>query len=131
MLAVLIVLAQTLGLVHRVGHGPGHGPGQGLGHTAHASHTPHGSHAHAAASDLAHADASHGDDWLHQLLSGHAAGSDCLGFDQAVVGDLVATAPAWLAPVVAPGDAVPDAQRAWHLAAQAAGFLARGPPLLS
>jgi len=128
-LVVFVVLAQTMGLVHRVGHGPGQ--------AAHASHAPHGNHghAHATAHATAHAHP-HGDtppagDWLHQLLSGHAAGSDCLGFDHAVVGDLIAAAPAWLAPVAAPDDTVPDAQRVWHLAAQAAGFLARGPPLLS
>jgi hypothetical protein len=127
-LAMMIVLAQTLGLVHGVGHGAA--PASHAVHAAPGAQTieqpdggeHHGLHGHGTGTAYG---------WLHQLLSGHAAGSDCLGFDHAVAGDLLSSAPAWRPPAVAPDSAVADARRVWQLAAQAAGYLARGPPLRS
>jgi hypothetical protein len=129
-LTAVLVLAQMLGLLHRVGHGSDHADHALHAHQAlQSAGVPQGNGGHA------HAHAAHGDeptgDWLQQLLSGHAAGSDCLGFDHAVAGDGLVASALCLPMAIAMDDTVPDARRVWHLAAQAAGYLARGPPHLS
>lgn len=104
-----LALAQTLGLVHRIVHSP------------------------LAASAVAVAGApgaSSGSSWLQALFSGHATEQGCHLYDQLSHSDLihvdVAVVPVLhLAPVY---DATIPIS---HIAARAAGFLARGPPLTS
>lgn len=66
--------------------------------------------------------------WPSALFAGHAGGRDCDAFDQMSHGDAaVATA---LDLGTSPPAMAPDVDHpAWHLAAQACGFLARGPPI--
>lgn len=92
---------QLLGLVHRVPHAQASGAAQ----------------VRDAGSAL-----------LGALFAHHHDDRDCKAFDQLACGDLAAATagdvlaePPGDTPVSAPG-------RAWQLAAQAAGFLARGPP---
>ena len=100
------VLAQALGLMHRIVHAPL------LGQAAvHAS------------SEAPQAEVS----WLKALFSGHDGERGCDLYDQSSHADLACgdapslalQGPVAVADVLHPG---------WQLAAQAAGFLARGPP---
>lgn len=107
-----LVIAQALGLMHRIAHMP-HGPGS----------TASWSQLSAPANPA-------GASWLQKLFAGHQHDGDCDVYDQLGHADALTGA----APVVA--DAVftqaPAAvHRDWHLAAQSSGFLARGPPSLS
>ena len=97
------VLAQALGLMHRIVHAP---------------FVSHGFvHASAEAS------------WVKALFAGHDNERGCDLYDQSSHADLACgdapslalQGPMALTEVLHPG---------WHLAAQAAGFLARGPPAL-
>ncbi len=105
-----LVLLQTLGLIHR---------------TAHRTHLPAviASAALAAPSTDTHTDAA----WLKALFTGHAEGAACVLYDQLGHADAPFDVPALRLPdpVVAHTETV---HRAWQLAHQAAGFLARGPP---
>jgi hypothetical protein len=67
--------------------------------------------------------------WLEALFGGHA-GHDCKAFDQASHADVVVGVPANL-DVAPPTSPVTAVHIAWHLAAQARGFLARGPPVVA
>ena len=106
--AVLLafVLAQALGLMHRIVHAPM------LGQAA----------LHASA-EAPQAEVS----WLKALFAGHHSERACDLYDQTSHADLVCgdvpslalQGSAAAADVIHPG---------WQLAAQAAGFLARGPP---
>ena len=106
--AVLLafVLAQALGLMHRIVHAPM------LGQAA----------LHASA-EAPQAEVS----WLKVLFAGHHSERACDLYDQTSHADLVCgdvpslalQGSAAAADVIHPG---------WQLAAQAAGFLARGPP---
>ncbi len=104
LLLVTLIVAQSLGLLHRVAHS-----GAGL------SHAPSHAQAGAAAEPL------------QTLFAQHRDRADCKLFDQVshadglVALDVCSCAPAPLTPdtPVHPG---------WQLASQAAGFLARGPP---
>ena len=108
MLGVLLafVLAQCLGLMHRIVHAP-----LAVAAAAHAG------------LEAPRADAS----WVKALFAGHDSERACDLFDQAGHADLVSgdlpslefQAPVMVAIALHPG---------WQLAAQAAGFLARGPP---
>lgn len=100
------VLAQALGLMHRIVHAPL------LGQAAvHASAEP----PHVGMS------------WLKALFAGHDSERGCDLYDQSSHADLacgttpnvVLQGPVFTVEVIHPG---------WQLAAQAAGFLARGPP---
>lgn len=94
-----LLFAQMLGLVHRIAHAPNDAPA--------ATATP---------SPMAKA-----------LFGDHDDASKCRLYDQLAHADVAfgTTAPAVPLPV-APVEA--ERHTAWHLAAQAAGFLARGPP---
>lgn len=107
-LAAVFLLVQVLGLMHAVLHD-------------HARAGP------SALSSEAVVEQSDGAAWVKALFSGHDSQADCDDFDQMTHADQV-----WFdAPQF-------DAQRperidiaihaGWHLAQQAAGFLARGPP---
>lgn len=98
-----LALAQWLGITHRVVHA----------HEAEAQ-----AHAQAVKENGLEA------------LFGHDAGSACDLYDQLTHADALPGVPAAVPPVVAPRPAA-CMHRAWHLAAQATGFLARGPPSLS
>lgn len=102
------VLAQALGLMHRVVHAPF--VGQAVVQ---------------APADAPRADVS----WVKALFAGHDHEQGCKLYDQSSHADLACgdapglalQAPAASADLIHPG---------WQLAAQAAGFLARGPPAL-
>jgi hypothetical protein len=102
------VLAQALGLMHRVVHAPL--PGQGFVQASAEVPQP-------------------GVSWVKALFAGHDSERGCDLYDQASHADLACgdapglalQGPTAMADVIHPG---------WQLAAQAAGFLARGPPAL-
>ena len=104
-LLLALVLAQTLGLVHRIVHAP-------LG-------------GHPAMSASVSMTSSTG--WLKALFAGHSSEQGCDLYDQLSHADAVPQAPTTAI-------LVPDcnAVLGWHsvgrVAAQAAGYLARGPP---
>ena len=100
-LVAALLLLQTLGLMHGVAHH------RGLVTVQASEQAPKG--------------------WVDALFAGHEKGSACALFDQLLQldtlhGTACAAAPAF--GVQAPG----EAHRAWHVALQAHGFLARGPP---
>jgi hypothetical protein len=103
------VLAQALGLMHRVVHAPL--LGQGFVHAS--AETPPASVS-----------------WVKALFAGHDSERGCDLYDQSSHADLACGdapglalhGPSLTADVIHPG---------WQLAAQAAGFLARGPPALA
>ena len=110
-------LAQTLGLVHSIVHSafPAHA-------TANAGGVNTGGVTLSAAPALG---------WLQALFVGHAGKQGCQFYDQLSHGDLL-PAPIDAAVLPLPAEALGDPARpALHLAAQATGFLARGPPLTS
>ena len=116
-LACTLLLAQTLGLMHGVVHGP-----QAHIHSSGHEHHDH-DHDHPDA-----AEADHGTGWLASLFSSHDGDSDCRLFDQASHGN---AAPAMLAlglPMVLSSFVV-DISRGEALVRWAALFDARGPPL--
>lgn len=100
------VLAQALGLMHRIVHAPL--PGQGVVHASGAVAQPEVP-------------------WVKALFAGHDHEHGCKLYDQSSHADLACGD--------APGVALQGSAAAadlihpgWQLAAQAAGFLARGPP---
>ncbi len=100
-LCLALALLQTLGVMHRV------------------VHAPHGADGHATG-------------WLERLFAGHAAnGHGCDAYDQASHGDLAGGFAALDVPAVPPAVELPLPHSSWHTAAQARGFLARGPPPLA
>ena len=109
LLLVALVIAQTLGLMHRIVH-------------LHGRSQPSDAPAVSVVGDT-------GESWAKALFDGHDNERDCAQYDQLSHGDLawgsVATTPS-----VAPELRVAAHHPGWHLAAQAAGFLARGPPAL-
>lgn len=116
-LVLVLLLAQWLGLVHRVVHARGAAS----------------QHALFVADAAAHADAAghdaHADD-APAFWFGHDDDAGCVLYDQLTHADAAWSAPAAVLPPC--GSSTPRAlHRSWHLAAQSAGFLARGPPALS
>ena len=125
LLVLALVAAQALGQWHRVVHAPGM-PGHAAAHTAH----PHG--------DETHHDEAHGTrvdrhpaetapSWAARLFDadGHAAA--CVLYDQLAHADGLPSLPVlWLPPVWVA--ALTPWEGRWQIAAQAVGFLARGPP---
>jgi hypothetical protein len=104
-LVCALLLTQGLGLLHRLVHA--HGPTG----AAHAAHADPGRHGGALTGWFAH----------------HHDAADCLVFDQLSHADGLGLAPAHT-PGVPPRGPGGTAPRLPHIAAQALGFLARGPP---
>jgi hypothetical protein len=121
-----LLLSQALGLLHRVVHAP-QGAHVGAWASAaerhavvHIARAAHVDEAAARAADCAH--------WLDKLFASHDADA-CASYDQLAHADFLWGAPPGLGSA-AVTTAVPSSNPAWHLAAQAAGYLARGPPRL-
>ena len=100
------VLAQALGLMHRIVHAPLVGPGFVQ-----------------ASAEAPRADVS----WLKALFAGHDSERGCDLYDQSSHADL-ACADALVLALQGPSTGTERLPPGWQLAAQAAGFLARGPP---
>lgn len=156
LLALALVAAQALGLVHRVAHGPqSPGPGPHGAHAGHAGHAGHASHAGYAAHRAHAAHASYAIHAAHTaraaieaadhtgceahghlhaeastLFASHEQGGvECRLFDQAAQADGL-TAAAWPAlPPRVPAP-TPTSARAIWLETPAHAYLARGPPAL-
>lgn len=110
MVLLAFALAQTLGVVHRI------------------VHSPLAVHATAPAG----ADATHAaGNWLKALFAGHRTEQGCELYDQLSHSDLMQVDITVVVPLLPPTEACAPSRPAWHLAAQAAGFRARGPPLAS
>ena len=109
LLLVALVLVQTLGLMHRIVHAHGRAqPGE----------VP-----------AVSVDAGGAESWVKALFEGHDSERDCAQYDQMSHGDLACAGTAATTAVAAQPPVVVH-HPGWHLAAQAAGFLARGPPAL-
>jgi hypothetical protein len=122
LLAAALLLAQLLGLMHGVVHGP-----QAHLHNkaaaAHLAHVHHDhDHDHSAIAEDEH------DGWLAALFSSHGGDSDCRLFDQASQGLAAPVLPMLSLPLVLCTMAY-DISRGEALARWAALFDARGPPL--
>jgi len=112
LLLVALVAVQTLGLMHRIVHL--HGRSQ-------ASDAP--------VVGVINVASDTGESWVKALFEGHDSERDCAQYDQLSHGDLASGNVATTTCVV-PDLPVVAQHPGWHLAAQAAGFLARGPPAL-
>ena len=104
-----LALAQTLGLLHRIAHGPH------LGRSGQVQSFDAGR----VASD--------GAAWLKALFAGHDSAQGCDLYEQMSHADLAPGSAPDL-PAVLPSACGVVFHPGWHLATQAAGFLARGPP---
>ena len=110
-MVLLLLWVQAMGLLHRVAHAPGAARGVAVATEA----TPTTS----AAQRSGH--------WLQALLPEHDSDGSCQLYAQLTHAD--AAPAAALSVVAVTAHAAPEAtHRASCLAAQAAGFLARGPP---
>jgi len=110
-MVALLLCAQALGLAHRLAHAPGAVRGVAVASEATLS-TP-------AAQRSGH--------WLQALLPEHDSDRSCQLYDQLTHVD--GAPDAALSVVAQTAHTAPEAtHRASRLAAQAAGFLARGPP---
>jgi len=105
-LLAAVVLLQWFGLVHRVAHAP-----------------------QLAAVHAVDAQPAHG--VLDALFGSHHSGADCQLFDQLAHADTLVSFVAPPMPALPMPGAPPQVHERWHLAAQAAGYLARGPPRLA
>lgn len=112
---VALLFAQMLGLLHRIEHG-GRLQIAALAMAASTS-VPTTLQTTQSTGALKH-------------LFGHHDASSCDLYDQVTHGDALWAAAASVLPATF-ADAPAEVHTAWHLAAQAAGFLARGPPALS
>ena len=108
--AVVLVLVQSLGLMHRIAHASRGAPAT-MGATWAQS---------SASSPQAGG-------WLQALFGDHHHGGDCQSYDQHTHADTLKTASATVS-LPCTVSVLVQTHPAWHLAAQAAGFLARGPP---
>lgn len=106
-LMLALALAQTLGLVHRI------------------VHSPLALHAAASPSALSAQPVPHG---LQALFAGHRTEQGCDLYDQLSHFDWVHVDIAAVPLLLHWADTPDSLHPTWHLAAQAAGFLARGPP---
>ena len=123
LLVAALLLAQVLGLMHGVVHGPqAHLHSHGLHElsSAHASHDR--DHDHSATAQEEHGG------WLASLFSSHGDDSDCRLFDQSSQGPAAPVLPMLSLPLVLCTMAF-DISRGEALARWAALFDARGPPL--
>ena len=108
-LLLALVLAPTLGQVHRALHGPGQLP-----HIFNSAHSANNSTDAAARS-------------LHALFSAHQA-SDCLWLDQLTLADAAPSAPSALAHSAPEAQFWADTPLAPHWQRRQAAFQARAPP---
>lgn len=110
LIAVALVLLQTLGAIHRIAHGT-HGPG--------------------SARSFAEVPASVGSDqapaWMHKLFAGHEQAGVCDLFDQAAHADAAFAAPSMPVSVLLP-QTLPPCRTAQELAREVQAAYARGPP---
>jgi hypothetical protein len=121
LLVAALLLAQLLGLMHGVVHGP-------QAHVHSQSHVHHDGHQHQQEhSALAHAEEEGDAGWLASLFSSHEGDSDCRLFDQASHGQAAPAFPMLSLPLVLSSVAF-DISRGEALARWAALFDARGPP---
>ena len=104
-LLVALALTQTLGAIHRVLSG-------------------HAGTQHRVVAGAAGADAGA----LQSLFAEHHDERDCKVFDQLAHADLAWGEPA-ASPALAGGDTPVVTHESWQMASQAAGYLARGPPV--
>ena len=109
LLAALMLMLQALGLLHAVMHGMGHGIGHGAGHVVHATSV-----------------ASH--DGAAGLFGDHDDDATCRLYDQLAHADAACGMPALALCDTAQARAEVALPSGRH-APQAAGFLARGPPI--
>ena len=110
-MVVLMLLAQALGWVHRIAHSPASLRAVDASFDAQTSAT--------AELPLAH--------WVQALLPAHDSDRSCQLYDQLTHADVaIGAMPAAVSHSF--GDLPQATHRASRLAAQAAGFLARGPP---
>ncbi|MEO7057047.1 MAG: hypothetical protein ABI281_14450 [Caldimonas sp.] len=119
-LAVMLLCVQTLGALHRIAHVD---PLR-LQATAVAASVAGVAEDSTTIATVAPSRSS----WLQTLFAGHIGSRDCDAFDQLSHADAVFATVLDLAqapPAQPPADAAP----AWHIAAQARGYLARGPPI--
>jgi hypothetical protein len=105
-----LVLMQALGLLHRVAHAAPADVGATWSQAATPDHGP--------------------GDWLQALFKAHDSASSCEVYDQLTHADPLGSACA-PATAVLPEPGGASVFAVTHIAAQASGFLARGPPLLS
>lgn len=130
LLAAALLVAQLLGLMHGVVHGPQAHLHEKVA-AAHLVHILHVSHDHGGQDDHDHsaiAHDEHGGGWLASLFSSHGGDSDCRLFDQASQGHAAPVLPMLSLPLVLCTMAF-DISRGEALARWAALFDARGPPL--
>ena len=132
---VALALAQTLGLIHRIVHAPAgsYAAFVASGAGAGAASSTDSARAVAASSTSGGAAAAFNTsstDWLKALFAGHASEQGCDLYDQFSHADGAPTAPAVVV-LLAAGDVASPSPAGSRVAAQAAGFLARGPPLAS
>ena len=115
-LLVALLFVQMLGVLHRI---------------AHVDVARLQAVAAAAAGDRAGAVAapSPARGWLGAVFAGHAGGRDCDAFEQMSHGDAAVAVTTLDLGDSAPAMAPEVSHPAWHIAAQARGFLARGPPI--
>lgn len=107
-----VLITQALGLLHRVVHAPQNGQA-----------------VHAVAAADSPLPATQGGHGLDRLFAAHNA-EGCASYDQLAHADFLWGPPPELCSA-APSAAASSRQPAWQLAAQAAGYLARGPPHLA
>jgi hypothetical protein len=125
LLAAALLLAQVLGLMHGVVHGPQAHLHSHVHHepaSTHVSHDDDHDHDHSATAQDEHGG------WLASLFSSHGDDSDCRLFDQASQGHAAPVLPMLSLPLVLCTVAF-DLSRGEALARWAALFDARGPPL--
>ena len=108
-LLAAVLLLQWFGLVHRVAHAPG----------LDALHAVERQGAHAQQQGV-----------LDALFGTHHSDADCHLFDQLAQAHPLAFASPPALPALPPL-AAPPLHQSWQLAAQSAGYLARGPPRLA
>ena len=119
LLAVALVLVQMLGLAHRIVHAE-----KVQLATAAASAFVAAADATAAAKSLPHRSGASG---LLALFAGHDPGADCDAFDHMSHADFAVDL-SLDAALPSAGSPACFRHAAWHVAAQARGFLARAPP---
>ena len=126
LLALSLMLSQALWLLHRVAHNGAHSGAYRGAHAEDVSAT-HGS-GHTVSGHAGSHAANSSSTWLKALLPEHADELSCAHFDQLGHADALpgCVAPQGLSQPHA--HALPATHVASSLAAQAAGFLARGPP---